>query len=162
MCVRVCLYGRVRDQACIFTTRPIPRLSLSLSLTAACACKWGTALWTLSHVRAASPVFSINVDVVVVVILVAVCASRRSAMAPCRASTPRGHGGQGGPRGRAAAGTVYDVISWCVCVACRWASARSRATRAKGAPHSQAQDAATVVAGPKTCPSCVQPPTRRQ
>ena len=122
----------------------------------------GGALCALSHVRAAAPVFSINVDVDVVVILVIVCASRRSAMAPCRASMPRSHGGQGGPRGRAAAGTVYDVISWCVCVACRWASARSRATRAKGAPHSQAQDAATVVAGPKTCPSCVQPPTRRQ
>ena len=89
--------------------------SISLSLAAACACKWGTALWTLSHVRAASPVFSINVDVVVVVILVAVCASRRSAMAPCRANMPRSHGGQGGPRGRAAAGTGYDVISWWVC-----------------------------------------------
>ena len=71
-------------------------------------------MWSLSHVRAAAPVFSINVDVLVVVIIVVVCASRRSVMAPCRASTPRGHGGQEGPRGRAAAGTGYDVISWWV------------------------------------------------
>ena len=69
----------------------------------------------LSHVRAAAPVFSINVDVDGVVILVVVCASRRGAMAPCRASMPRSHGGQGGPRGRAAAGTGYAVISWWVC-----------------------------------------------
>ena len=75
----------------------------------------GAASCALSHVRAAAPVFSINVDVDVVVILVVVCASRRSAMAPCRASMPRSHGGQGGPRGRAAAGTGYDVISWWVC-----------------------------------------------
>ena len=108
-CTGVCATRRVSSPL------DLSPVYLSLSLTAACACKWGTALWTLSHVRAASPVFSINVDVVVVVILVAVCASRRSAMAPCRASMPRSHGGQGGPRGRAAAGTGYDVISWWVC-----------------------------------------------